>query len=116
MKRLALVLFMLAMSLPGPSSVAAAAIQPGVSPTPEPLSEIVSEPVTVGDWTFQVIELERRDSYYGENFAEVFQPQGVELILGISLRQLHRLERQLPFRHAIDLECVFTVLLRRPVG
>ena len=112
MKRLALVLLMLAMSLPGPRGVATAATQPGASPTPE----AVSEPVTVGDWTVQVIELERRDSYYGENFAEVFQPQGVELILGISLRQLHRLERQLPFRHAIDLESVFTVLLRRPVG
>ena len=36
-----------------------------------------SAPVEVGDWTFQVIDVERLDSYYAEHYAQVFEPEGV---------------------------------------
>ncbi len=83
MKRLALVLVLMVVGLLGFGGGvrSAPARQPGATPPAGP----VSAPVDVGDWTFQVIDVERLDSYYAEHFAQVFEPEGVFLVVGVAI-------------------------------
>ncbi len=83
MKSLALVLILVAVGLLGSGGGVAsrAASQPGATPPAGP----VSAPVAVADWTFQVIDVERRDRYYAEHFGEVYEPEGVFLIVGVAI-------------------------------
>lgn len=83
-KRLALVLVIAAAVLVGALATVTATRDSrlqGASPTPG----AVSEPVSAGDWTFQVLELERLDSYYAEQRGEVFEPEGVYLVVGVAI-------------------------------
>jgi hypothetical protein len=83
MKRLVLVLVLVVVGLLGSwiGVAPSAAGQAGATPPAGP----VSAPVEAGDWTFQVRDLERRDSYYAEHAAKVLQPEGVYLILGVTI-------------------------------
>jgi hypothetical protein len=93
MKRLVMVFVMLAASLLGAEGEVAlrAASQMEATPAAGP----ISEPVVVGDWTFQVVDLERRDSYYAEMATEVFEPEGVYLIVGVAMTYTGSLTDQL---------------------
>src|SRR5687767_3391603 len=82
MRRLALVLVLLAVGLLGRGGAVAPVASQGVATPP---ATPVSAPVEVGDWTFQVIDVERRDSYYAEHYAQVYEPEGVFLIVGVAL-------------------------------
>jgi hypothetical protein len=84
MKRLALVVVLLLVGLLGPGGAARGAGQATPSASPASASP-ASAPVEVGDWTFQVIDVERLDSYYAEHFGEVYEPEGVFLIVGVAI-------------------------------
>jgi hypothetical protein len=81
MNRLALVLVVLVLLSGHGATASKVANQVGATPAVDPMSE----PVEVGDWTFQVVDLERLDRYYAEMAAEVFEPEGVYLIVGVAL-------------------------------
>jgi len=45
----------------------------------------ISEPVRVGDWSFQLLGVERLDNYYAERLGRVFTPDGVFVIPSLAI-------------------------------
>ncbi|MGH2534141.1 MAG: vWA domain-containing protein [Thermomicrobiales bacterium] len=50
-----------------------------------PIGTPVSEPARAGDWTFQVLAVERFEDYYAERLARVEQPNGIFLVVSMAI-------------------------------